>query len=493
MTDSKLADAFDHVVVLMLENRSFDCLLGYLYEDDRPARFIPDNDPEFRGVAGKEHELWNYDDSDPPKKIHVGKAPFETQQDMCQPFPDPGEEYKPHVNCQVYSDDEASTDIKELPHPAPMSGFVKDFIRTMKTEEWWDKHITPTEEHYRVIMNCFTPDAVPVLNTLAREFAVSDEWFCSVPSQTFCNRSFFNSASSHGFVTNSDYIKWRHNKQTTIFQRLSEHGHDWRVYWDETDLWPLTRLIHEPLRHHSWHSNFRKFKHFEDDCKEGNLPAYTFIEPRLFFNHNDMHPAIFLNPLVDSSILAGDLLAARVYDAVRNGANWERTLLVITFDEHGGTYDHWPPNVSATPPDKSPSYELESHFQFDRFGIRVPTIFISPFIDAGTVVRSRESTPFDHTSMIKTICRRWGMPGLTDRDAAAPDFSHVFTRPRSEPRLDTPEVRPRPYKPAPEPELHDLPLNGLQKAIVGLASHLQEVEKLPEALGEVFHKLERHQ
>ena len=84
------------------------------------------------------------------------------------------------------------------------------------------------------------------------------------------------------------------------------------------------------------------------------------------------------------------------------------------------------------------------------------------------------------------------MPGLTDRDAAAPDFSHVFTRPRTEPRLDTPEVQPRPYKPAPEPELHDLPLNGLQKAIVGLAGHLQQIEELPEKLGEVFHKLERH-
>src|SRR5436305_3410189 len=140
---------------------------------------------------------------------------------MCMPCPDPGEFYTPHDNRQIYIQDVVPSDISKLPDPAPMSGFVQDYIRTIRSSEDWNGQEPPFSQ-YRSIMSCFPPEATPVTSGLARAFGVSDEWFASVPSQTFCNRSFLNSAQSHGFVTNSDYVKWvLENRGTTVFERLA--------------------------------------------------------------------------------------------------------------------------------------------------------------------------------------------------------------------------------------------------------------------------------
>ena len=150
-----------------------------------------------------------------------------------------------------------------------------------------------------------------------------------------------------------------------------------------------------------------------------------------------------------------------VYYAVRKGKNWGRTLLIITFDEHGGLCDHVVPATNATPPDKESREEGEFGFRFDRFGPRVPTLFISPYVEEATVIRAPGKTPFDHTSIIKTICNRWGLEGLTDRDKAAPDFGAVLSRNEDTPRLETPTFEPRPYKKMPEPKAHRAPLGHL--------------------------------
>jgi phospholipase C len=464
---------FDHLVVLMMENRSFDNLLGYLYEADRPQRFIGRGEREFRGVAGRS-DLANPDDGHPPRPVAVGKAPYDTPEDMCHPCPDPGEFYRPHVNRQVYGIDEVPGDSSSLPDPAPMNGFVQDYIRAIKSQEAWDG-VEPTYDVYRRIMNCFTPEAAPVINGLARAFAVSDEWHCSVPSQTFCNRSFVHSGQSHGFVTNSDYIKWHDNTAATVFERLTAAlgpGRDWRVYWDHKDILPLTRLIHPRLRHGAFDANFRSFADFAADCASGDLPAYTFIQPRLILDHNDMHPPVVLNAEVESSVLAGELLVAEVYDAVRKGKSWLRTLLVITFDEHGGCYDHFPPPKGAVPPVASPDYPLEEGFRFDRFGVRVPTIFVSPYVAPGTVVRAAGAVPFDHTSLIRTICRRWGLEPLTDRDRAAEDVGAVLTLPDAEARRETPAMTPRPYTPRSPDQEHEGLLSGFQRDLARLIAHV---------------------
>jgi phospholipase C len=435
-------DKFDHLVVLMMENRSLDSVLGYLYEKDRPGHFLGDFDgePAFDGVAGK--ALGN--PGPDGRFVPVAKASFREPRDMCNPSPDPGEEHSPHVNTQFYGKDPPTRE--DLARPAPMNGFVRDYASVLRARGMGEV----TEDAYRIIMNCFTPEALPVLNGLAKAFAVSDRWFCSVPSQTFGNRSFLHSGQSHGFVNNAPFLKWLKNGAPTIYHRLSEAKIDWRVYFDEQDLFSLTRALHPSLYPPQFSGGFRAFSRFRADCEAGELPAYTFIEPRLFVNHNDQHPPMVENPMVDSSLLAGELLIHDVYEAVRsNPAVWKRTLLVVTYDEIGGSYDHVPPPTGASPPTDAPEYELECGFPFDRFGARVPAVFISPYIEAGTVVRAGGAVPFDHTTVIRTLCEKWNLPSFGARDAAAPSLEPLLCR--AEPRDDAPTFTPRPYQPMPEP------------------------------------------
>ncbi len=233
---------FDHLVVLMLENRSFDNLLGYLYENEQPEKFIPDREQTFRGIP-EAGTVSNPNASKPPKAIPFGKAPHRKKSDFCRPFPDPGEGYA-HTCRQLFGHEDVDKPASELPEP-PMDGFVRDYIGVLKKDPilFWPRR--PKEKKYNQVMHGYTPEALPMLSQLAKEYAVSDAWFSSVPSQTMCNRSFVNAANSHGFVNNSDYVKWLENKGVTIFERLSEKfekGKDWRVYWDRHDVFSLTKM-----------------------------------------------------------------------------------------------------------------------------------------------------------------------------------------------------------------------------------------------------------
>lgn len=160
-------------------------------------------------------------------------------------------------------------------------------------------------------------------------------------------------------------------------------------------------------------------------CSKGRLPSYAFLEPRFFFRPNDQHPPY--------GVAGGDELIRTVYEAVRRGPLWEKTLLCVTYDERGGCYDHVPPPAAAPPGDGA---TCKQGFRFDRLGVRVPTVLVSPWIEPGTVFRA--ARPLDHTSMIRTICRLWSLPSLTDRDRAAEDLGDVLIR--SVPRQDAPRI-----------------------------------------------------
>jgi phospholipase C len=466
---------FDHLVVLMLENRSFDNLCGYLYEDEQPKHFIPDRDRVFRGVAGRD-DLVNDDGRDPPTEYRVRKAPWEQTSDMFAPYPNAGEFYEPNINRQVYGTDTVPAGpAAALPTENLMRGFVQDYIRVAEESKKWDGDIEVTPDLVQQIMNCFPPQALPVLSTLAKSFAISDDWFSSVPSSTWPNRSFAHSGTSRGRVVNKPATEWAlHHDQPTIFERLSDKlGRDaWRVYGEESHLSSLTWLLHPPLRHLKHRHCFQSFKRFEKDCANGTLPAYSFLEPRSFLNPNDMHPPFWLHPHVASSVLAGSQFVQQAYDAVRHGKRWDRTLFVVTFDEHGGLYDHVPPPTNATPTD-DPPIPGDHGFLFDRFGLRVPTIFVSPYIEEGTVIRAEGDTPFDHTSIIKILCERWDLEGLTARDRAAPSFAPVLTRAADQPRLETPDVTARPYKRLPEPKARQGPLSHLGHQIIELSAAVE--------------------
>jgi phospholipase C len=169
---------------------------------------------------------------------------------------------------------------------------------------------------------------------------------------------------------------------------------------------------------------FGKFVDFQADA--GNLPAYCFLEPSWGSAGNSQHP--------NYDVALGEALIKQVYQALRSGPGWNQTLLIITYDEHGGCYDHVAPPGGAVPPDTSVG---EYGFDFTRFGVRVPAVLVSPLIPAGTIYRvPAGGTPIDHTSVLKTIELRWGLPALTARDAAAPDLGGVLTL--TTPRTDDP-------------------------------------------------------
>jgi phospholipase C len=198
--------------------------------------------------------------------------------------------------------------------------------------------------------------------------------------------------------------------------------------------------------------NFVGIQDFYRDASKGTLPSYSFLEPQFSPpGQNDQHPPIDIRP--------GEKLIADVYNAVVNSPQWKETLLVITYDEHGGTYDHYPPPGHATPPD-GVGAPGQFGFRFNRFGVRVPAVLVSPYIEAGTVCRPAgrtpfDRTPFDHTSIIATVRNCLGLFGtLTARDKAAPDLSCALTLGRA--RADKPKVNPLPLKKAGEGEVTEL-------------------------------------
>ena len=200
----------------------------------------------------------------------------------------------------------------------------------------------------------------------------------------------------------------------TIFGQLDAKGLSWGVYGYNAQ--PLTKETFTEISKAAA-SHFGVFTDFQAAAAAGTLPAYTFLEPSWSATGNSQHP--------NYDVALGERLIHDVYETVRTGPGWPQTLLVVTYDEHGGCYDHVPPPWGATPPDDSVG---EFGFGFDRFGVRVPTVLVSPLIEPGTVFRAPAGgPPFDHTSVLKTVQQRWGLPSLTARDAAAPGFGDVFT------------------------------------------------------------------
>ena len=477
------SNALDHIVVLMFENRSFDNLLGRLYE--------PGEVPSFEGVTGKNLSnpipAWVADQGSGGALVPYGVAP-----DMNTPSPDPGEEHQ-HVNTQLYGVIDPPTNRGILaqkmtaPYNAPaasvlqptMNGFVADYISAFSAEMGRE----PSYAEYAPIMAGYTPDQLPVTSALARGFATFDHWFCEVPSQTFANRSFFHAGTSSGFVVNLTPAESFpvHNTAETIFERLDRRGLSWRVYCDPPSPFSVTGVIHAPRLWEYFRTRFVTTDQFLQDCADGTLPTYSFIEPNLLYGHNDMHPAfdaLFPGTPVDppSSLLGGEALLAKIYNAIRaaqsdSGSNAWNTLFLITFDEHGGTYDHVPPPVAPAP--QTGGSPGQMGFGFRRSGVRIPAIAISPWIPAQTVITSE----YRNTSVIATLRQRWQLgPPLTERDAAAADLSPVFSLDAPRDPDGWPEVSPRPVPPytgqipAPEAALRGLGRASLH-ACAALATH----------------------
>ena len=395
MSNGSGLSSVNSVVVLMLENRSFDHMLGYLY----PGNVSPSGQP-FEGLAGTES---NPGSNGAPVTV-FGIEPT-TANAYFMPGADPGEGYMA-TNDQLYgsNDGPASPGLA-----APGQGFVTNYAYSLKweTNEKWSIEAGTVEGD---IMGCFTPATLPVLSALATGYAVCDQWFASVPTETLPNRAFACAATSQGHMDDKTHTF----SSPTIFGLLDAANLGWAVYGYSEE--PLTKTTFTQISAADA-SHFGKFAEFQAAAAAGTLPPYTFLEPSWGSAGNSQHPPY--------DVALGEQLIHDVYEALRAGPGWPGTLLVITYDEHGGCFDHVPPPWGAVPPDSDTG---EFSFGFDRFGVRVPTVLVSPLIAPGTVYRvPAGGTPLDHTSILKTVEQRWNLPALTARDAAAPAFGDVLT------------------------------------------------------------------
>jgi phospholipase C len=396
--------SINNIVVLMLENRSFDHMLGFLYAAN--GNVSPTGAP-FDGLTGNENNPDSNGNAVPVRQIQASD-----ENAYYMPGADPGEGYSA-TNSQLFGATTAPS-----PANATNQGFVTDYSYTLgwEAKEKWSILPGTTAND---IMNVFTPAMLPVLSGLAAGFAVCDQWFCSVPTETLPNRAFVCAATSQGHMDDTT------KKYTcpTVFGALSKANVSWSIYgYSEPS---LTRQDF-PDTVDADDSHFGLFTDFQAAAANGTLASYVFLEPSWDVAGNSQHP--------NYNVALGEQLIHDVYYALRNGPKWNQTLLIITYDEHGGCYDHVPPPLGATPPDNSVG---EYNFDFTRFGPRVPTVLVSPLITAGTVFRvAAGTTPLDHTSILKTVENRWGLPNLTARDAAAQDISSVLTL--ATPRTDDP-------------------------------------------------------
>jgi phospholipase C len=414
----------EHVFVLALENRSFDHMLGFSgitgtdAETGQPAAIA--------GLSGKESNTYNgltftvRQPADWIMPIDPGHEFTDVLVQLCGP----GAVYPPHgaypaVNATGYADSYAK------------SGGATN----------------PGE-----IMKCFGPGQLPVLTALATEFALCDGWRASMPGPTWPNRFFMMAASSGGLDHSPSVLQiaeWMtvdgfDFEHGTLFGALSRAGKTWRIYHgDQGPLagrFPIAAALSGIC---PWDPH--PYSKFASDVAAAGYPAqFTLIEP----NYGDVASDTYRggqsqHPLDD--VRSGEQLIKSTYEALRNSPLWDTSLLIVTWDEHGGFYDHAlaVPGGAPPPGDQTvtPGDVNKFGFNFGQYGVRVPAVIVSPHIPRNLI----DHRTYDHASIPATVERIFGLPALTNRDARVRDVTSLLTLPEPRP---VPEQLPEP-PPAP--------------------------------------------
>jgi phospholipase C len=403
---ASLRGKIKHVLVLMLENRSFDHLLGFL-KRLRPA---------LDGCLPHLPHCANH--ADPAEE---DSPVYAVQDDAVYQQTDPNHEVS-GVRAQIYGAKD-----EETPN---MGGFVASYAERMDGDG-------------SSIMKCFSPENVPALTTLASEFALFDSYFSSVPGPTEPNRAFAISATSNGMSFNDVPVMIKGMPQKTIFRQVEEMGLDYNIYFAQAP----AALMFKDLRHKDARHRYHFLDKLYEDLKSGDMPSYSWIEPAYF--DTPLQPASDQHPNHDVSV--GDQLIKNIYEAVRASPIWNETALIVTYDEHGGFFDHVPPLQEGVPSPDGLADEnaIENGFNFTRQGVRVPFIVASPWIRKGLLVPNPSTgAQYEHSSIIATVVHKLLEPSapflrpsyLTARDAWAPTFEHIFDSP--ELRTDCPTQLP---------------------------------------------------
>jgi len=379
-------DQLKHIVVLMMENRSFDHMLGSLAAVNPAIDGITAglSNPDTTGALVQPQAL----------------AAFQGQLD-----PDPDHHF-PAVDLQIFGGD---TSAGRVPN---MQGFVKSYFNQQQDVG-----------HSQKIMYYFAQNQLPVLTTLATEFAVFNRWFASIPGPTICNRAFAHYGTSFGQVgMDVFYVK---EPYQSIYDRLinASPPHSAKIYYYDTTsstMEIVNLLQNEPKL-------FGTYQQFLSDCASGALPEYSFVEPNYNDHDGDDGEEVASDQHPDHNMQAGELFIASVYNAIKANADlWQSTVLLVVYDEHGGIYDHVPPpNCSPNAPDGFVASANDTGtgmpFAFDRLGVRVPAILISPWVPKGLVVNGRV---FEHASIPATVTKHFlgSYAQRTAREIAADTF-----------------------------------------------------------------------
>jgi phospholipase C len=384
----------DCVVVLMQENRPFDHLFGKwpgvagLSQgsfSNRPNPAVPPG-PGNAAIAAGQPALF---------AVSQGQGPGHSLDD---------------TNLQLFT-------TKVVPSGTALKA-VNDrgFVQNYKSALASDGVSSPAPD-LSAVMQTFVSGQLPALTALAQNFVLCDQWYAEVPGPTMPNRLYLHAGTSVGWARNDWSLPL---SSVTFYEQLQNNQRSWAVYFsDQNEVAQFSRI-------NTQRANFKTFEtSFASDAAAGKLANYNFIIPRFAGSTTD-GPVTSMHAPQD--VRPGDQLIADVYAALRAGPQWARSLYVVTFDEHGGYFDHADPPLAVNPdginsPAPGDTASFAPQFAFDRLGLRVPALIASPFVGKGVV----HSTPLQHTSVMATVRKLFGITGaLTRRDAAAASFEDLF-------------------------------------------------------------------
>jgi phospholipase C len=370
---------FDHIVVVMMENHSFDNLLGKLALSGQPkAQGLKFSST---GVALN---------SNPGPAGAVRSFPLAT-------------------TAQGTNVSQSWNATHEQIDGGRMDGFVRSVGGAVQPMGYW------------------TEEVLPLPYSLARTFCVANRWFCSAPCQTYPNRRFLMAGSAYGNIsTSTSSLKDPPPPNGTIWDRLHAYGVSWRNYF--TDL-PSTGIINGTIE--TYPTNLAPIAQFFSDCAAGTLPSVSLVDPEfgvLGIVGSSLATIPALQPIAaklettggdeenPQDMAYGETWASKVIKAVLASPAWPRTLLIYTYDEHGGYYDHVPPPPAIEPDSIPPVLGPEdAPGAYNIYGPRVPAVVVSPYSKPNAVT----NVVHDHTSFLATVEAKWNLPALTYRDANA--------------------------------------------------------------------------
>ena len=439
-----------HVFVLMLENRAFDHMLGFAGIQGTDAqtgepRHVDDL------TQGGPYSNPNPNGSPQDSPVSVSSPADFTlwNQDESLKRPDPGHEFNNALLqlCGYQRNAAGTTTVPAYPPGGPYppinnQGFIGSYFGLTPVDG-----NTPNSTDPERIMKCYDPKQVQVLIALASAFAVCDRWFSSIPGPTWPNRFFIHAASSGGLddspsgfeSATSSLLNGYRFENGTIYDRLEDACFDWDVFMGDEfpQVFAISGMTDRRLEGH-----FEGFDEFAEAVNDPDFSTpYVFIEPN-YGNVLPTTPGDFTcgnsqHPLDDMT--RGERLIKTVYETIRNSPHWNDSVLLVTYDEQGGFFDHVAPPPTVSPGDTISNEDNNHHsFDFTQLGIRVPAVVISPLIPTNVV----DHTVYDHTSLLATVEQLYGFKSLTNRDARANSFSHLFSL--GVPRTDAPTTLPEP-------------------------------------------------